>query len=118
MKNIRLMLMDKSEIIVPYSNVKDLVTTYSFVRDKCYEFKLFIKASEEEIEIIKKWLKNKANRKLIMEAAIRNSDVIVVEKILEFLQKIPGDELNSYIEMAKQKEEIETLLLNFKSGSK
>ena len=54
MKNIRLMLMDKSEIIVPYSNVKDLVTTYSFVRDKCYEFKLFIKASEEEIEIIKK----------------------------------------------------------------
>lgn len=54
MKNIKLMLMDKSEIDIPYSNVKDLVTTYSFVRDKCYEFKLFVKVSEEELEIIKK----------------------------------------------------------------
>lgn len=54
MKNIKLMLMDGSEIVIPYNNVKDVVTTYSFVRDRCYEFKLFIKAKQEEVELIKK----------------------------------------------------------------
>ena len=54
MKNIKLMLMDGGEIVIPYNNVKDIVTTYSFVRDKCYEFKLFVKASQEEAELIKK----------------------------------------------------------------
>lgn len=53
MENIKLMLMDGSEIVIPYNNVKDLVTTYSFVKDKCYELKLFIKASQEETELIK-----------------------------------------------------------------
>lgn len=54
MENVILMLTDSSQIVVPYKNVKDLVTTYSFVRDKCYEFKLFIKASAEEEELLKK----------------------------------------------------------------
>lgn len=54
MENIILMLTDSSEIKVPCENIKDLVTTYSFVRDKCYEFKLFIKVSAEEEELIKK----------------------------------------------------------------
>ena len=54
MKNIKLMFMDGSDVTIPYKNVKDVVTTYSFVRDKCYEFKLFIKASPEEVELIKK----------------------------------------------------------------
>ena len=54
MKNIKLMFMDGTEISIPYKNVKDVVTTYSFVRDKCSEFKLFVKASKEEAELIKK----------------------------------------------------------------
>lgn len=54
MENIVLILTDSSQIVVPNENVKDLVTTYSYVRDKCYEFKLFIKVSEKEEEILKK----------------------------------------------------------------
>ena len=54
MENIILMLIDSSQVVVPLKNVKDLVTTYSYIRDKCYEFKLFIKASTEEEELLKK----------------------------------------------------------------
>ena len=54
MNNIILMLMDSSQIVVPLNNIKDLVTTYSYTKDKCYEFKLFIKVPAEEEELLKK----------------------------------------------------------------
>ena len=53
MTNIILFLTDSTQVVVPYKNIKDLVTTYSFIRDKCYEFKLFIKVSAEEEKLLK-----------------------------------------------------------------
>lgn len=54
LQNVILMLTDETQVVVPYKNVKDLVNTYSIVRDKCYEFKLFIKVSAKEEEMLEK----------------------------------------------------------------
>lgn len=80
-KNVRLMLMDGSEIVVPLADVKDLVTTYSFVRDKCYEFKVFVKNTIEGADIIKK--------NAIQYVAFEYEDNDVIEAI-----KVPFKERN------------------------
>ena len=80
-ENVRLMLMDDSEVVIPLADIKDLVTTYSFVRDKCYEFKVFVKDTVEGIEIVKE--------NTIKYVAFEYDDCDVIEAV-----KVPFKEKN------------------------
>lgn len=77
---------------------------YSWLRNKLI-------ANDNIIESVKKWVKAKANRKILIETAIRRSDVAVIAKLFEIVGKISADEMDGYIELANEKSEVKALLL-------